>query len=203
MKLLFIGKLLSFFLLSFNTETTPIIENKNLQAINDSDTLYQQKSIRIPILENDKIQGKIARIIVTPGKYGRSMLNLDNTVTYKPNQDICGQTDSFDYLICNETTCDTATVYVYLPCKEVTAVTGFSPNAEYGQNTFTIMGLDQHPDHTLSVFSQTGNRVFHAKNYKNDWNGTYENEPLDIGTYLYVLKTEEAETFQGYVSIEY
>lgn len=202
MRIFIFGIILSCFLLSFRATITPIYSTETLQAYNDLDTIYQQKSIRIPILDNDKIDGKLARIIVTPGRFGRAMLNLDNTVTYRPNKEICGETDSFDYLICNETECDTATVFVYLLCEKLTVVTGFSPNAEFGKNTFTIMGLDQYPDHSLSIFSKAGNRVFHTKNYRNDWNGTFKNEPLELGTYLYVLKTATKETFQGYVKIE-
>jgi len=202
MRIFIFGTILYCFLLSFKANTEPIITPKYLQARNDLDTIYQQKSIRIPILKNDKIEGKLAKIIVTPGKYGHALLNLDNTVTYRPNKEICGKTDSFDYLICNENTCDTATVFIYLPCERLTVVTGFSPNAELGKNTFTIMGLDQYPEHSLSIFSKAGNRVFHTKNYQNDWNGTFENEPLALGTYLYVLKTATEDTFQGYVKIE-
>ena len=173
-----------------------------LKAEDDQLTLEGQESTRIAILDNDHIEGKISRIIVTPAKFGRSLLNMDNTVTYIPNKDICGQTEVFEYLICNHEGCDTATVSIYLPCHQPVALTGFSPTALEGAKAFTIMGLEQYPDHQLSIFNNKGNCVFQAKNYKNDWDGTYEGTPLPKDRYFYVLETKEGQLFKGYVNIE-
>lgn len=202
MKLLIFRSFIFCLLFSVNLKAQSNIAPNSIIAANDLDTVFNYERLRIPILNNDKIEGKIARIIVTPGKYGRSMLNLDNTVTYIPKEDFCGKVDQFDYLICTAEKCDTATIEVYLPCEDLTIITGFSPNSEWNQNTFTVMGLDKYKDHRLSIFSKSGGRVYFSQNYQNDWDGTYKNQPLERGTYYYVLKTEESEPFQGYVTIE-
>ena len=66
----------------------------------------------------------------------------------------------------------------------------FSPNGDGVNDTFRIDCLSRYPNNKLEVFNRWGTMVYHAKNYKNDWDGTADGqkeEGLPAGTYYYVL----------------
>ncbi|SDQ21560.1 T9SS type B sorting domain-containing protein [Flagellimonas zhangzhouensis] len=66
----------------------------------------------------------------------------------------------------------------------------FSPNGDGVNDTFRIDCLSRYPNNTLEVFNRWGTMVHHAKNYKNDWDGTADGQKgdgLPAGTYYYVL----------------
>jgi gliding motility-associated-like protein len=42
--------------------------------------------------------------------------------------------------------------------------------------------------YTFSVFDRWGNRVFHSDDYQNNWDGTYNGQPLPLGAYTYQIE---------------
>ncbi|HMR44274.1 MAG TPA: gliding motility-associated C-terminal domain-containing protein, partial [Saprospiraceae bacterium] len=76
-----------------------------------------------------------------------------------------------------------------------------SPNGDHRNDYFTIIGLDEYPEHELIVFDRWGNQVYRSGSYKNDWNGTFGNANLPDGTYFYVLKYAGNQKLSGYVQI--
>jgi gliding motility-associated-like protein len=81
-------------------------------------------------------------------------------------------------------------------------MTGFSPNGDNINETFTILGIEQHPVNQLLIFNRWGNLVYEAKSYQNDWNGTHNGEALPDGTYYYIFKYDEAQKLSGYLEIQ-
>ncbi len=84
---------------------------------------------------------------------------------------------------------------------EVIVYSGFSPNGDGINDYFTIKGLENYPNHKLTVFNRAGNTVFAAVDYRNDWDGSYNGQALS-GTYFYVLETSEGERMSGYIHIK-
>ncbi len=55
----------------------------------------------------------------------------------------------------------------------------------------------------LVIFNRYGTPVYQSNNYQNNWDGTYDGEPLPVGTYFYQLSlNDDARTVrQGYVAV--
>ncbi|HRW76339.1 MAG TPA: gliding motility-associated C-terminal domain-containing protein, partial [Saprospiraceae bacterium] len=110
--------------------------------------------------------------------------------------------DQFSYEICiSEEVCDQADVYIDVNCNLLVIHTGFSPNGDNINDNFTIDGIEDYPNNELTVFNRWGLKIYHQKGYKNNWNGNWEDQILPDGTYFYVLKDGEGETYSGYVQI--
>jgi len=182
----------------------------SLTATPDLDTTSINSPVIIDILGNDSIpDGMITNMdIIANGAptNGTTVINLDGTVTYQPNQDFCGDSDQLQYYICNETGCDTTTVDIYVDCTSTPTTimkfyTGFSPNGDGQNDYFTIEGINQFPNNELAVFNRWGTKVFGMKGYKSAWEGTWNNKALPDGTYFYVLEDGEGRSYKGFVEI--
>lgn len=171
-------------------------------AIDDMDTLTDGGSITINILGNDTTNSTLVTVnIVENGMLGTATVNPDMTVTYVADEGICDTTDFFTYELCNPAGCDTATVTLYIECKVFIIYTGFSPNGDGINDTFTIEGIENFPNNELKIFNRWGNSVFEQKGYKGQWNGTWNNKLLPDGTYFYLLDDGEGKDYSGFLMI--
>lgn len=94
---------------------------------------------------------------------------------------------------------DTVNVHVY---KKIIIPNAFSPNADGINDTWKITALDAYENYELSVFNRFGQIVFSSKNYESPWNGTFNNKPLPVGTYYYLLDLKLAlPKLNGFVVI--
>lgn len=72
--------------------------------------------------------------------------------------------------------------------KKVIIPNAFSPNGDGINDTWNIIALDSYLEADLSVFNRYGQIVFQRRNsFRKQWDGTYRNKPLPIGTYYYVI----------------
>ncbi|MEM9846399.1 MAG: gliding motility-associated C-terminal domain-containing protein, partial [Bacteroidota bacterium] len=65
-----------------------------------------------------------------------------------------------------------------------------TPNNDNINDEFIIpclSGDSQFPENELIIFNQWGDEVYRARDYQNDWRGTYNSEDLPDGTYYYVM----------------
>ncbi len=173
-------------------------------AVDDFESIGQNETIVIEVLENDTINGTLESIyIVTPPTNGSVTLNQDGTITYTAEEGFCDPTvpDTFSYAICNPVGCDTATVSIIILCKELIIYTGVSPNDDGVNDVFFIENIENYPNNIVSIFNRWGNEVFYQKSYKNDWKGTWKNKPLPDGTYFYILEDGAGKSYSGYLQI--
>ncbi|MDE3144337.1 MAG: gliding motility-associated C-terminal domain-containing protein [Bacteroidota bacterium] len=63
----------------------------------------------------------------------------------------------------------------------------FSPNGDGINDTWQIKYLDSYPGATVDVFNRYGQPVFHSNGYNIPWDGTFNGNPLPIGTYYYII----------------
>jgi gliding motility-associated-like protein len=78
----------------------------------------------------------------------------------------------------------------------------FSPNRDGINDQWNIPELQHFPDCSLEVFNRYGQLVYRSKGYPNKWDGTFNNQPLPVGTYYYIIKTAPgADPLSGSVSI--
>jgi gliding motility-associated-like protein len=79
---------------------------------------------------------------------------------------------------------------------------GISPNGDGSNDTWVVSGIGQYPDHEVRVFNRWGHLVFQQKNYQNDWEGTWQGQPLPDGTYFYQIDLGDGEQpLSGYLEL--
>ena len=69
--------------------------------------------------------------------------------------------------------------YLWIP-------TAFTPDGDGTNDYFIFQGAPEPVK--LSIFDRWGNRVFYSDNYQNDWDGSYQGEPLSAGVYTYLIE---------------
>ena len=171
-------------------------------ANDDTGTVLINTEELLDVTANDSINGSLVSVaIVVEPQFGSATINPDGTINYVPDADVCDEMDVFTYLISNESGHDTATVMVDILCDDLIIYSGFSPNGDGVNDFFVIQGIERFPNHELLVFNRWGNEVFAATDYQNNWDGTWAGKTLPDGTYFYVLKDGEGNTYSGYVQI--
>ncbi|NNE30182.1 MAG: gliding motility-associated C-terminal domain-containing protein, partial [Saprospiraceae bacterium] len=86
-------------------------------------------------------------------------------------------------------------------CEVPTVIT---PNEDGVNDVVFINCLEtgDFPNNTFVVYNQWGDEVYSASPYNNDWNGTYEGEPLPDATYYYIfMPTESSDPDKGFITI--
>jgi gliding motility-associated-like protein len=65
----------------------------------------------------------------------------------------------------------------------------FSPNGDGINDSWVLRFMEGYPQAQISVFNRYGQLIFTTKNYNTStaWNGTYNNKPIPVGTYYYVV----------------
>lgn len=115
-------------------------------------------------------------------------------------------------MICNETSCDTATVIIDVECTEFEIFTAVSPNGDGVNDYFVIRGIEQYNDVSVSIFNRWGNKVYEMDNErysnvmngngKNPWDGTWDGKDLPDGTYFYFIDLKDGTGVKtGYVQL--
>jgi gliding motility-associated-like protein len=173
-------------------------------ARDDRDTTILGGKILIDEMANDIIPGKLVTMaLVSKPRLGSLTMTNMLKMEYINNKDECGVIDTFDYYICNENGCDTATVSIYIRCGKVKVYTGVSPNGDGVNDTFFIDGILDFPNNEVKVFNRWGNEVMFTKGYKNQWSGTWNDQNLPDGTYFFIIELNDKDkTMQkGYLQI--
>jgi len=127
-------------------------------------------------------------------------------MVYEPFPNSCGFLDSIMYEICNGIGCDTAMVYVTIDCPSedegLNVLSGFSPNGDDINETLYIAGLEEYPNHTLTIINRYGAQIMETKEYQNDWSGDWDGKILPDGIYYYLLETGEGSAKSGWFTIQ-
>ena len=159
----------------------------------------------INVLSNDLLNGDLVKIsVVVDPLHGTAEVDKNSKIVYKPNNDYCGQ-DDFMYSICNENGCDTTHVRITVFCDDLIIYSGFSPNGDGVNETFTVQGVERFTNNKLFVFNRWGNQVYYKEGYKNEWDGKWDNKELPDGTYFYIFddgKGTATSKHTGYVQIK-
>lgn len=165
--------------------------------------VVRNNSIVFDAFETDAMIEDIV-VFNQPG-FGKLEVNGDNTLTFRPFADVCEETDKFTYIVRKENGLDTVNVNVDIICEKLTFLSGFSPDGDGINDTFTIIGAEAYPKNSLVVFNKWGEEVFASTSYDNSWDGTDKNrEPLvsEDNVYYYVFNDGEGNIFSGYMKIE-
>lgn len=191
-------------------DTTPVIIKPI--AINDTSKTHLGNPIIIYALRNDKyVNNKSSLEIVSIPSRGKAevvQLDLEPAIKYTPDALKCSyiNPDVFVYRVCNSNStgskyCDLANIYITNGCGKLIVYNGFSPNGDGVNDYFTIEGIEDFPETQVTIFNRWGNEVFYSSDYKNNWNGNWNNKNLPDGTYFYKVGLKDGASFSGYVQI--
>ncbi|MBU0763870.1 MAG: gliding motility-associated C-terminal domain-containing protein [Bacteroidetes bacterium] len=91
---------------------------------------------------------------------------------------------------------------VHIIVNQIFVPEGFSPNGDNVNDCFVIPGIENGESEVV-IFNRWGNKVFRAKNYRNDWNGTNRSgNDLPDDTYYYIVRIDDLPVYRGYVVIK-
>ena len=186
---------------------TEVIDYDGLPIANDDSTcVYMNTPGVIDFLANDTTWGGIDSLyFVNTPLSGQMVLNLDNTITYTPDHNICERTERLQYIVCNSNGCDDAFLDICILCDDIVVFTAVSPNEDGVNDVFYIANIQNYPNNEVDVYNRWGNRVFHGTGYVNTWNGYWNNNTIvPDGTYYYVIRLNDRahRVFKGYLEIQ-
>lgn len=161
-------------------------------AVEECVDVEQDSKIEVDVLANDSDPDGdalyVSAIIDGPSTGTAIIQNGGQSVLYIPDPGQC-EADTFYYEVCDldNAGCDTAFVCVTVIC-ECFIPNVLTPNNDNLNDEFIVECLEQIEDGgVLRVYNRWGNEVYRNDQYRNDWNGTYDGEPLPEGTYYYVI----------------
>jgi gliding motility-associated-like protein len=95
-------------------------------------------------------------------------------------------------------------VTIEIECAELVIHSAFSPNLDGQNDTWIIPGIEAFPDNSVLIYNRWGNEVYTKDHYTNAeaWDGTWNGKYLPDGTYFYLVKDGEGNTYNGYVQIQ-
>ncbi|MFY7898777.1 MAG: gliding motility-associated C-terminal domain-containing protein, partial [Chitinophagaceae bacterium] len=70
----------------------------------------------------------------------------------------------------------------------------FSPNGDGINDTWQIKSLSDYPRSEIFIFNRYGQQVYTSIGYKNPWDGTYNQHPVPVATYYYVINLKNGKT---------
>ena len=113
----------------------------DISASNDNVVTDQDVAITIDVLANDVLPNGVTSLTVTTqAMNGTAVANGTTNITYTPNAGFCGDTDVFQYEICDANGCSTANVAVGVACP-----TTYTPiditDAAVGSGDVQIQGI--------------------------------------------------------------
>lgn len=82
--------------------------------------------------------------------------------------------------------------------------TAFTPNFDGVNDTWEIPGLKEiYPNNRVLVYNRWGNLIFESEGYDTPWDGTYNGEPLPVGSYFFIIDFNDGvkEQERGTVTI--
>lgn len=62
-----------------------------------------------------------------------------------------------------------------------------TPNCNCSESVWRVVNIENHPASRVRVYNKSGQEVFNASGYQNNWRGTYKNTPLAAGSYYYII----------------
>src|SRR3546814_251393 len=120
------------------------------------------------------IQWTPADGISDPAVIKATVSPAENT-TYRLTADNPGICTSFDEV----------TVFVY---PRLEAPNAFTPNGDAVNDTWRIVNIEEYPNATVQVFNRNGDRLYFSRGYAEEWDGKFNNEPVPVGTYYYLIR---------------
>ena len=96
---------------------------------------------------------------------------------------------------------DTITITV-IPDELLIPMNTITPNNDGKNDNWIIVNLDAYPDCEVTIYNRYGQEVYFTEAYQNDWDGSYNGNPLPEGAYYYTIKFKGTDkVYKGSINI--
>lgn len=106
-----------------------------------------------------------------------------------------GCSDTSYLTIYNTSISDSMDIEAFIP-------TGFSPNNDNENDTWTVSGLENYPTAIINVFNRWGQLIFEGNSTYSSWDGTYLGEILPTADYYYIVDLGDGTKLNGVVTLK-
>lgn len=87
-------------------------------------------------------------------------------------------------------------------CKDVVVYNSFTPDGDGINDYLEFKKLELYPNAQLEIYNRWGDRVFESVGYQKPWDGTYQGEPLPVGSYYYIIDLKDGSQKQsGFINL--
>jgi gliding motility-associated-like protein len=77
----------------------------------------------------------------------------------------------------------------------------FTPNSDGMNDYWYIPDMEDYGTIKVTVYNRFGQPVYESESYKNDWDGTWNGNPLPSAAYYYIIKSSTKGFIKGVVNI--
>jgi gliding motility-associated-like protein len=125
-----------------------------------------------------------------------NILRWNNSMKVPGQKDFIIEVSSTDRV--GNTITKTFTMTFDLPkLDEIEVFNSFSPNGDGVNDTWGVQDLFGYDGISITVVDRAGRIVFKTSDPMVKWDGTFEGNPLPVGTYIYVLETKEPKQMRS------
>lgn len=151
-----------------------------------------QGSLTFDPLSNDLFPPGTFPELVEEVEIGQLTINSEGLFTYESPPNFAGRV-TVEYLLVSEgCTASSATIIINVGLTVACEAPNiFTPNDDGVNDRFVVPCLlqsDRFPQNEVTIYNQWGDEVFRAGPYENDFDGTFNGEPLPVGTYFYHIR---------------
>ncbi|GAB4012126.1 hypothetical protein GCM10028808_27290 [Spirosoma migulaei] len=104
------------------------------------------------------------------------------------------QTTSYTLMATDNLGCSASDNIVITVYERIWIPDAFSPNGDGLNDSWELRGIDSYPLAEITIFNRWGEVVFFSKQYKQPFDGKFQNSPLPTGVYVYQIKPSPAQT---------
>jgi gliding motility-associated-like protein len=192
----------------YDRDTTSALFIPYPEAFDDLVTTDIGRSVDFDFLFNDQYRDSVIISLINLGSKGDADLNDDQSLHYEPAPTSSGE-EIINYEICDVNCpdlCSVAQIRILIgDGEDCTVPTIITPNDDGYNDYFIIpcLGNSLYDDNEVIIINQWGDEMFRQTSYKNDWQGTYNGDPVAEGTYFFLVKFGDKRPPQsGFIHIE-
>ncbi len=75
---------------------------------------------------------------------------------------------------------------------------GFTPNGDRFNEEWIIDNIQEFPEALIQVYNRWGELLFSSVGYNDPWDGTYNGQPVPVGTYYYIINLNDERFPEAY-----
>lgn len=192
---------------NFSRDTISIYKEFLPSAADDIYDLQSDVPNVLEVLKNDIVSRKTTITIVSQPAKGSVRIDKNNII-YDPDPRFL-EVQTFRYKVC-VTECPqlcsegqvTLRVGDIIVCKPPTIIT---PNGDGINDQFVVpcLSAEKYSRNNVVFFNEWGTKVYEASPYRNEWAGTFNGDPVPVGTYFYVIDLGDgSKPLNGFLIIQ-